>query len=97
MANKPKGALAMRRLELAAQRFNAALEALLQSAEPLSNPHQLSDETAARLNALMEERERLLARIAELEKEARALSGATEQVENRLDSAIAEIRTALGR
>jgi chromosome segregation ATPase len=87
----------MRRLEVAAQRFNAALETLLQSAEPLSNPQQTTDETTARLAALTEERERLLARIAELEKEARMLSGASEQVESRLDSAIAEIRTALGR
>ena len=86
----------MRRLELAAQRFNAALESLLKSAEPLSNPQQSTDETAARLVALSEERERLLARIAELEKEARTLSGASQKVESRLDSAIAEIRTALG-
>jgi hypothetical protein len=43
------------------------------------------------------ERDRLLARVAELEEDARALSGLTEEVETRLDGAIAEIRTALGR
>jgi phage shock protein A len=87
----------MGRLDLAAQRFNAALDSLLQTAEPLSNVGQPAADAEARMAALMQERERLLARIAELEQEARTLSGVTEQVENRLDSAIAEIRTALGR
>lgn len=87
----------MSRLDLAAQRFNAALDSLLQTAEPLSHVQQPAPEMEARLAALLEERDRLLVRIAELEQEARTLSGVTEQVENRLDSAIAEIRTALGR
>ena len=39
----------------------------------------------------------LLARIAELEEELQALTGITEEVEDRLDGAIGEIRTALGR
>jgi hypothetical protein len=46
---------------------------------------------------LSQEREGLLTRIAELEEESRALAGVTEDVEERLDSAVAEIRTALGR
>jgi len=46
---------------------------------------------------LSEERERLLARISELEEENRALAGVTEEVEGRLDGAISDIRSALGR
>jgi hypothetical protein len=46
---------------------------------------------------LREERDSLLARIAELEDESRALASVTEEVEGRLDGAIVEIRAALGR
>lgn len=87
----------MSRLDLAAQRFNAALDRLLQTAGPRSGVLPTSDDTAVQLAAIAEERDRLLARVAQLEQEARTLSGVTGEVENRLDSAIAEIRTALGR
>jgi chromosome segregation ATPase len=87
----------MSRLNQASERFDAAVDLLLRTAEPLSNAQKYADDAAARLAALNEERERLLLRIADLEQEARSLSGVTEEVENRLDSAIAEIRTALGR
>jgi chromosome segregation ATPase len=87
----------MGRLDHASERFDTALDSLLRTAEPLSNVQKSANDAGARLAALNEERERLLVRIAELEQEARNLSGVTEQVENRLDSAIAEIRTALGR
>jgi uncharacterized protein DUF4164 len=97
LANKPKGCFAMSRLDLAAQRFNAALDRLLQTAEPRSGVLPTNDDAAAHLAAIAEERDRLLARVAQLEQEARTLSGITGEVENRLDSAIAEIRTALGR
>ena len=45
----------------------------------------------AKAGALDGERERLLARIAELEEELAALSGVTQEVEGRLDGAIGEI------
>ncbi len=51
----------------------------------------------AKVAELTEERERLLARISGLEDENRALAGATEEVEGRLDGAISDIRSALGR
>ena len=54
-------------------------------------------ETAARLQALEDERERLLGRVAELEEELAALSSVTSEVEGRLDGAITEIRAALAR
>jgi predicted phage-related endonuclease len=64
---------------------------------PLVEAKRAAKEAAARISALTVERDRLLARVAELEEDARALSGLTEEVETRLDGAIAEIRTALGR
>ena len=87
----------MSRLELASERLSAALELLETAAEPLLKARNSAADATARIAALGEERERLLARVAELERESRALCGVTEQVENRLDGAIAEIRTALGR
>jgi hypothetical protein len=51
----------------------------------------------AELAALRREREHLLGRITALEEESSSLAGLTEAVENRLDGAIAEIRSVLGR
>jgi hypothetical protein len=78
------------RLEVAAERLAKALESLEQAV------HAKAPDTKA-VTGLKTERERLVARVAELEEEARSLSGLTEEVENRLDGAIAEIRAALGR
>ncbi len=80
----------MSRLEVAAERLAKALEALEQAT--LS---KVPDSKA--VAGLKGEREHLIARVAELEEEARSLSGLTEEVEGRLDGAIAEIRAALGR
>ena len=49
------------------------------------------------MGALDGERERLLARIAELEEEQAVLSSMTMEVEGRLDGAIGEICAALAR
>ena len=87
----------MSRLDVAVQRFNDALAALEERTRGLRG---LSDEAAdaqAKLAEMAVERERLLARIVELEEENRALAATTEEVETRLDSAIGEIRSALGR
>ena len=51
----------------------------------------------ATIAGLTAERESLFARVASLEEESRSLAGITEEVEERLDGAIAEIRSALGR
>jgi hypothetical protein len=87
----------MSRLALASERFNAALDSLVKTLELLLEARTPSGEVDPRVVALTQERERLLVRVAELEDEARALAGTTEEVENRLDSAVAEIRSALGR
>jgi colicin import membrane protein len=56
-----------------------------------------ADDARARMAEANAERERLLARIAELEEDQQVLTEISEEVETRLDGAIAEIRGALGR
>jgi len=73
------------------------LNALDEALVPLGKARDDSRDLRARLAASGEERDRLVARIAELEEESRVLADISEEVENRLDGAIAEIRTALGR
>jgi cell division protein FtsB len=77
--------------------LNAALDRLEEALRPLIGLRAQAASDAAEIAALKQERDRLLARIAELEDEARALSGVTDEVEGRLDDAITEIRTALAR
>jgi len=87
----------MSRLELAAERLAKALDALEEAVLPLVQAREAAAADRARLAQFDAEREKLVARVAELEEEARSLSGLTEEVEGRLDGAIAEIRAALGR
>lgn len=87
----------MTRLETAAARFAAALQQIEASGAPLLRAHAEMARAADRITELSAERDRLLARIAELEDETRSLSGLTQDVQGRLDGAIAEIRAALGR
>ncbi|HEY2446352.1 MAG TPA: DUF4164 family protein [Rhizomicrobium sp.] len=81
----------------AATRLSAALDRLDSVLVPLDEAKERHARDAAEIAALAHEREGLLARIAELEEEVRALASVTEEVEGRLDGAIADIRTALGR
>jgi hypothetical protein len=87
----------MGKLDLAAERLTNALNALDAGLVPLLEAHGGGDESGTELAALRAERDNLLARIAVLEEELQAMSEISEQVENRLDGAIGEIRTALGR
>jgi chromosome segregation ATPase len=87
----------MSKLELAAERLTTAMNALEGTLVPLQGARADADNAKARLAELNAERERLLARVAELEDEARVLGDISEEVENRLDGAIGEIRAALGR
>jgi predicted nucleic acid-binding Zn-ribbon protein len=87
----------MSHLEKAQARLTQALEKLEKAAEAAAQRGKASAVTDARINALTGERERLLARIAELEEELAALSSLTHEVEGRLDGAIGEIRAALAR
>jgi len=87
----------MSRLDVAVQRFNDALAALEEKTKALRGVSDEAADAQAKLAELTAEREQLLARIAELEDENRALAATTEEVETRLDGAIGEIRSALGR
>ena len=94
----------MDKLGIAAERLTKALNALEEGLVPLDRARddaadlraQLA-ETKAKLDAADQERDGLLARIAELEEEQQALTEISEEIETRLDGAIGEIRTALGR
>jgi septal ring factor EnvC (AmiA/AmiB activator) len=93
----------MSKLDSAAERFAAALEALekavLEKSAEGSAAAKIRDDLAklnARLAAMTAERDQLLARIAALEDETRSLTVLNTEVEGRLDGAIAEIRAVLG-
>ena len=87
----------MSRLDAALARFSTALDRLDRGTEERLVRTRDSVGLEAELRLLAEERDRLAARVATLEEEARALAGVTEEVEDRLDGAIAEIREVLGR
>ena len=87
----------MSELDETAQRLASALDALESTVQPLLDARAQGARDKAEIARLTAERERLLARVADLEEETRALSGLTEEVEGRLDGAIAEIRQALAR
>lgn len=87
----------MTQLDETAARLEAALTALESASAPLVEARSRAARDAAEIARLTVERDRLLARVADLEDETRSLAGLTEEVEGRLDGAIAEIRTALAR
>jgi chromosome segregation ATPase len=87
----------MAQLDQMAAQLKAALDRLDVLAAPLADFRARAARDANEITGLKAERERLLARIAELEEEARSLAGVTDAVEGRLDDAISEIRTALAR
>jgi predicted phage-related endonuclease len=84
-------------LEAIAMELGAALDRLEHAASQLLEARARTAETETENAALRAERVQLLARIAELEDNVRALTGVTDEIEDRLDGAISEIRTALAR
>jgi peptidoglycan hydrolase CwlO-like protein len=87
----------MTKLNEAKARLSAALDSLETSIEEERAATREAGNSMAELALLKAERERLFARIAALEEESRVLAGLTEEVEGRLDGAIAEIRAVLGQ
>ena len=87
----------MSRLELAADRLKTALDALENRAAGTRDDAAEREKLHSRIAELEAERERLLTLVAALEDEMASLSGVTEEVEERLDGAIGEIRAALAR
>ena len=76
-------------------RFAAALDALDKAVDEAGSTLRQGAKVKAELTSLKSERETLFARITALEDETRVLAGLTEEVEDRLDDAIAEIRQVL--
>jgi hypothetical protein len=87
----------MAELDQMTAQLKAALDRLEAEALPLAEARARAAKDAAEIESLKRERVQLLARIAELEEEARAITGVTDEVEGRLDDAITEIRAALAR
>jgi hypothetical protein len=85
----------MTKLAEAEMRFSAALDALNKAVNETGGALRQGAKLKAELTLLKGEREALVARIAALEDETRVLAGLTEEVEGRLDDAIAEIRQVL--
>ena len=82
---------------MAQKRLIQALVQLEKAADLAAKRSKAAAAAEAKAGALDGERERHLARIAELEEELAALSTMTLEVEGRLDGAIGEIRAALAR
>jgi chromosome segregation ATPase len=87
----------MSRLELAADRLKTALDGLDRALAAQATGTADATRLQGRVAELEAEREQLLLKVAALEDEVNALSGITEDVEERLDGAIGEIRAALAR
>lgn len=84
-------------MEEAKAKLAAALEQLDTALMPLGEARRRHARDAAEIASLVQEREELLARIATLEEENRALASLTEEAEVRVDRAIADIHAALAR
>ena len=87
----------MSRLDAALARFSEAVSRLDTAAEQGLSRARDAARLEAELRIANEERDGLVVRVASLEDEAREISGLTDEVEDRLDGAIAEIREVLGR
>jgi hypothetical protein len=87
----------MSRLDAALARFSQALDRLNTASQKRLARVRDTAGLEAELQIVREERDRLVAHVASLEEEARTLAGLTEEVEDRLDGAITEIREVLGR
>lgn len=87
----------MSKLDAAAERLDKALKALDGRVASLASTQADAAASDLKMAELLSERDVLLARLAELEQDSQSLTAANEDIEGRLESAIGEIRTALGR
>lgn len=96
-SGNPDEEAGMAQLEQMVAELEKALDRLETECASLLGMREQARETARENAALKSERDTLAARVAELESHVRSLTEATDEVESRLDGAIAEIRTALAR
>jgi hypothetical protein len=87
----------MSQTEVAKARLAAALDRLETALTPVGEAHRRHARDGAEIASLVQEREELLARVAALEEENRVLASLAEDVEGRVDRAIADVHAALGR
>lgn len=87
----------MSKLDTATERLDKALKTLDGQVAGLAAVQAGAAASDLKMAELLSERDVLLARLAELEEESQSLTAANEDIETRLDSAIGEIRAALGR
>jgi chromosome segregation ATPase len=87
----------MSQLEDAKARVSGALDRLEAALMPLGEARKRHARDAAEIASLNQEREGLLARIAALEEENRLLASLAEEVEGRVDQAIADINATLAQ
>ena len=85
----------MSQLEVAKTRLSAALDRLETALTPLTDAQKRHARDAGEIASLNQDREGLLTRIAALEEENRLLASLAEEVEGRVDRAIADINAAL--
>lgn len=95
MSESPASFAPGAKLSAAANRLQEALALLRGSAEARISRCLVAERKNTEIPVMRTEQQRLTARIAQLEEEARHLAGITGQVEDRLDAAIAEIRGVL--
>lgn len=74
----------------------ARLDAALEKLESIAEFNQGRTGSIRQSPQWVKEREALLARIAELEDQVQSISSVNEEIETRLDSAMGDIRAALG-
>ena len=79
----------------AGERLAAAIERLKSAAESSLARCREAETGAAGIPSMLAREAELTARVAELELQARSLADVAEQVELRLDAAIAEVRSGL--
>lgn len=87
----------MSQLEDAKAGLVGAMDRLEAALMPLGEARKRHARDAAEIASLSQEREILLARIATLEEENRLLASLTEDVEERVDQAVADINAALAQ
>ena len=87
----------MSRLDTAMGTFSKALEELERTVNRNLQRHAAAEGLERELAALRQDRARLAQELDSVKSEAKALEGVTDEVSDRLDTAIRDIRSVLGQ